>query len=173
MAVVSCRELSFMPPSKVCPQWHEFMARRVLHFSAFIAYLTTRRRRDACVMKREAFSLRFSTSAFNLLRGGGRRPGTLAEDAIRTVAVIGRAIVDRSGPSLVPRLSVSFSGGREKESPVSTVCACSKITILGNHILLSITVSLYSICQKSYDLFVSRTKMAVLSVICESSFAVK
>ena len=25
-----------MPPSKVCPQWHELMARRVLHFSAFI-----------------------------------------------------------------------------------------------------------------------------------------
>ena len=26
-----------MSPSKVCPQWHELMARRVLHFSAFVA----------------------------------------------------------------------------------------------------------------------------------------
>ena len=25
-----------MPPSKVCPQWHELMAQRVLHFSAFV-----------------------------------------------------------------------------------------------------------------------------------------
>ena len=35
---VSFRELPLiMPPSKVCPQWHELLARRVLHFSAFIS----------------------------------------------------------------------------------------------------------------------------------------
>ena len=28
-----------MPPSKVCSQWHKLMARRVLHFSAFILHV--------------------------------------------------------------------------------------------------------------------------------------
>ena len=36
---VEFRELPLvMTPSKVGPQWHEIMARRVLHFSAFISH---------------------------------------------------------------------------------------------------------------------------------------
>ena len=47
--------------------------------------------------------------------------------------------------SLVPRLSFSLCEGRGKESLVSTICACLKITqILGNRIPLYITVKLYS-----------------------------